>query len=67
MADRRARPALPAGGWRSRPGVVRVAAALLGLFGVLVVLVEADERQLGVPVVVTGLVLLLTAAALMWA
>jgi len=53
-------------GWRSRPGVVRVAAALLGLFGLLLVLVEADEGQLGVAVVVTGLVLLLAAAALLW-
>jgi hypothetical protein len=47
--------------------VVRAAAALLGLFGPLLVLVEADEGQLGAAVVVTGSVLLLTAAALVWA
>jgi hypothetical protein len=40
---------------------------LLGLFGPLIVLVEADEGQLGVEVVVTGLVLLVAAAALVWA
>jgi hypothetical protein len=67
MAERPARPAVLAAGWRSRPGVVRVAAALLGLFGPLIVLVEADEGQLGVEVVVTGLVLLVAAAALVWA
>jgi hypothetical protein len=67
MAERPAGPAVLASGWRSRPGVVRGAAALLGLFGLLIVLVEADEGQLGVAVVVTGLVLLLTAAALVWA
>jgi hypothetical protein len=67
MAERPARPAVLTGGWRSRPGVVRLAAALLGLFGPLIVLVEADEGQLGVEVVVTGLVLLVTAAALVWA
>jgi hypothetical protein len=67
MTERPARPAVLAAGWRSRPGVVRVAAALLGLFGLLIVLVEADEGQLGVEVVVTGLVLLVTAAALVWA
>jgi hypothetical protein len=67
MAERPARPAVLAAGWRSRPGVVRAAAALLGLFGLLIVLVEADEGQLGVEVVVTGLVLLVTAAALVWA
>jgi hypothetical protein len=66
MDERRARPAVLAVGWRSRPGVVRVAAALLGLFGVIV-LVEANEGQLGVEVVVTGLALLVTAAALVWA
>jgi hypothetical protein len=40
---------------------------LLGLFGLLLVLVEADEGQLGAAVVVTGLVLLVTAIALGWA
>jgi hypothetical protein len=67
MAERPARPAGLAAGWRSRPGVVRVAAALLGLFGLLLVLIEADEGQLGVAVVVTGLVLGFAAAALVWA
>jgi hypothetical protein len=67
MAERHARSAMPAAGWRSRPGVVRVAAVLLGLFGPLLVLIEADEGQLGVAVVVTGLVLVFTAAALVWA
>jgi hypothetical protein len=67
MAERRARSAVLAGGWRSRPGVVRVAAVLLGLFGLLLVLIEADEGQLGVAVVVTGLALVFAAAALVWA
>jgi hypothetical protein len=67
MAVRHAWPAVLAARWRSRPGVVRVAAGLLGLFGLLLVLVEADEGQPGVAVVVTGLVLVLTAAALGWA
>jgi hypothetical protein len=67
MAERHSRSAMPAAGWRSRPGVVRVAAVLLGLFGLLLVLIEADEGQLGVAVVVTGLVLVFTAAALVWA
>jgi hypothetical protein len=67
MAERRARPAVLAAGWRSRPGVVRVAAVLLGLFGLLLVLIEADEGQLGAAVVVTGLVLVFAAAALVWA
>jgi hypothetical protein len=62
MAERPARPAVLTAGWRSRPGVVRLAAVLLGLFGPLIMLVEADEGQLGVEVVVTGLVLLVTAA-----
>jgi hypothetical protein len=66
MAPRPARLAVLAGGWRSRPGVVRVAAALLGLFGLLLALIEADEGELDVAVVVTGLVLLLAAAALVW-
>jgi threonine/homoserine/homoserine lactone efflux protein len=67
MAERPAWPVVLAARWRSRPGVVRVAAGLLGLFGLLLVLVEADEGQLGVAVVVTGLVLLVTAIALGWA
>ena len=67
MAERPVWLAVLAAGWRSRPGVVRVAAALLGLFGLLVVLIEADEGQLGVAVVVIGLALLVTAAVLVWA
>jgi hypothetical protein len=67
MAQRPTRPAVLAAGWRSRPGVVRVAAALLGLFGLLLVLIEADQGNLDVAVVVTGLVLLVAAVALVWA
>jgi hypothetical protein len=67
MVERPAWPAVLAASWRSRPGVVRVAAALLVLFGLLLVLVEADEGPLGVAVVVTALVLLVAAAALVWA
>jgi hypothetical protein len=47
--------------------VVRVAAALLGLFGLLLALIEADQGNLDVAVVVTGLVLVVAAAALAWA
>ena len=57
MVERSARPALLAGGWRSRPGVVRVAAVLLGLFGlfgVLLVLVEAEQGDLDAAEVVTA-------------
>jgi hypothetical protein len=67
MAERHARSAVLAAGWRSRPAVVRVAAVQLGLFGLLLVLIEADEGQLGVAVAVTGLVLVFAAAALVWA
>jgi hypothetical protein len=67
MSERPAGPAVLAAGWRSRPGVVRVAAALLVLFGLLLVLVEANEGPLEVAVVVTGLVLLVAATALVWA
>ena len=67
MAERHGGPAVLAAGWRSRPGVVCVAAALLVLYGLLLVLVEANEGPLGVAVVVTVLVLLLAAAALVWA
>jgi hypothetical protein len=67
MAERHTRSAVLAAGWRSRPAVVRVAAVLLGLFGLLLVLIEADEGQLGVAVVATGLVLVFAAAALVWA
>jgi hypothetical protein len=66
MAERSTLPAV-ASGWRSRSGVVRVAAAWLVLFGLLLVLVEAGEGQLEVMVVVTGLVLLSAAVALVWA
>jgi hypothetical protein len=67
MAERSARPAMLAGGWRSRPGVVRVAAVLLGLFGLLLVLIAADEGDLDAAEVVTGLVLVAAAFALVWA
>jgi hypothetical protein len=67
MAERPTLPAVLASGWRSRSGVVRVAAAWLVLFGLLLVLVEAGEGQLEVVVVVTGLVLLSAAVALVWA
>jgi hypothetical protein len=66
MAERSVRRAGLGARWRSRPGVVRVAAGLLGLFAVLLVLIEADERQLGVDVLVTGAVLLASAVALVW-
>ena len=67
MAERSARPAVLAGRWRSRPGVVRVAAVLLGLFGLLLVLVEADQGDLDATELVTALVLVSAAAALVWA
>jgi hypothetical protein len=67
MAERSTLPAVLASGWRSRPGVVRMAAAWLALFGLLLVLVEANEGPLEVVVVVTGLVLLSAAVALVWA
>jgi hypothetical protein len=67
MAERSARPATLAGGWRSRPGVVRVAAVLLGLFGLLLVLIEADQGDLDAAEVATALVLVAAAVALVWA
>jgi hypothetical protein len=67
MAERHLWPAVLAGGWRSRPAMVRVAAGLLLLFGLLLVLVEAGEGPLEVVVAVTGLVLLAAAVALVWA
>ena len=67
MVERSARPALLAGGWRSRPGVVRVAAVLLGLFGLLLVLIEADQEDLDTAEMVTALVLVAAAVALIWA
>ena len=67
MVERSARPALPAGGWRSRPGVVRVAAVLLGLFGLLLVLIEADQEDLDTAEMVTALALVVAAVALIWA
>jgi hypothetical protein len=67
MAERSARPVLLASRWRSRPGVVRVAAVLLGLFGLLLVLVEADQGDLDAAELVTALVLVFAAAALVWA
>ena len=67
MVERSALPALLAGGWRSRPGVVRVAAVLLGLFGLLLVLIEADQEDLDTAEMVTALVLVAAAVALIWA
>jgi hypothetical protein len=67
MAERSARPAVLASRWRLRPGVVRVAAVLLGLFGLLLVLVEADQGDLDATELVTALVLVSAAAALVWA
>ena len=67
MAERFTQPAVLARGWRSRPGVVRVAAVLLGLFGLLLVLVEADQGDLDAAELVTALVLVSAAAALVWA
>jgi hypothetical protein len=67
MAERSTRPAVLARGWRSRPGVVRVAAVLLGLFGLLLVLVEADQGDLDAAELVTALVLVSAAVALVWA
>jgi hypothetical protein len=67
MAGRSARPAVLTSRWRSRPGVVRVAAVLFGLFGLLLVLVEADQGDLDATELVTALVLVSAAAALVWA
>jgi hypothetical protein len=67
MAERSTRPVVLAKGWRSRPGVVRVAAVLLGLFGLLLVLVEADQGDLDATELVTALVLVSAAVALVWA
>ena len=67
MVERSTQPAVLARGWRSRPGVVRVAAVLLGLFGLLLVLVEADQGDLDAAELVTALVLVSAAAALVWA
>jgi hypothetical protein len=67
MAERSARPAVLTSRWRSRPGVVRVAAVLLGLFGLLLVLVEADQGDLDAAELVTALMLVSAAAALVWA
>jgi hypothetical protein len=63
MVERSARAA----GWRSLPGVVRVAAVLLGLFGVLLALVEAEQGDLDATEVVTALVLVAAAVSLIWA
>jgi hypothetical protein len=67
MAERSGWPAVLARGWRSRPGVVRVAAVLLGLFGLLLVLVEAEQGDLDAAELVTALVLVSAAAGLVWA
>jgi len=63
MVERSARAA----GWRSLSGVVRVAAVLLGLFGVLLALVEAEQGDLDATEVVTALVLVAAAVSLIWA
>jgi hypothetical protein len=47
--------------------VVRVAAVLLGLFGLLLALIEVDQGDLDIAELVTSLVLVSAAAALMWA
>ena len=67
MAERSTRPAVRARGWRSRPGVVRAAAVLLGLFGLLLLLVEADQGDLDAAELLTALMLVSAAAALVWA
>jgi hypothetical protein len=67
MAERSTRPAVLGRGWRSRPGVVRVAAVLLGLFGLLLVLVEADQGDLDAAELGTALMLVSAAVALVWA
>jgi hypothetical protein len=67
MAERSTRRAARAGGWRSRPGVVRVAAVLLGLFGLLLLLIEADQGDLDAAELMTALVLVSAAAAVVWA
>jgi hypothetical protein len=66
MVERSTWPAVLARGWRSRPGVVRVAAVLLGLFGLLLVLVEAEQGDLDAAELVTALVLVSAAVALVW-
>jgi hypothetical protein len=48
-------------------GAVRVAAVLLGLFGLLLVLVEGDQGDLDAAELVTALVLVSAATALVWA
>jgi hypothetical protein len=58
---------MAAWGWRSRPGVVRVAAVLLGLFGLLLVLIEADQGNLDAGELVVALLLVAAAVALIWA
>ncbi|HEV8166052.1 MAG TPA: STM3941 family protein, partial [Actinomycetota bacterium] len=67
MAERSTRPAVLARGWRSLPGVVRVAAVLLGLFGLLLVLVEVDQGDLDAAELLAALVLGSAAGALVWA
>ena len=66
MAGRSARPAVLTV-LAVASGVVRVAAVLLGLFGLLLVLVEADQGDLDATELVTALVLVSAAAALVWA
>lgn len=64
MTERPAPPAVLAVGWRSRPGVVRMAAALFGLFGLLLLLIEVNQGDLDVAEWLTALVLVVAAVAL---
>jgi hypothetical protein len=67
MAKQSARPAVLAGAGGPRPGVVRAAAVLLGLFGLLLLLIEAGQRDVDVAEAAAALVLAAAAAALIWA
>jgi hypothetical protein len=67
VAEGSGRRVVGAGGWRSCPGVVRVAAGSLGLFGLLLVLIEAGQEDLDAGEMVTALVLVAAAVALIWA
>jgi hypothetical protein len=67
MAEWPKGPAVLARGWRSRPGVVRAAAVLLGLFGLVLVLVEGDQGDLDTTELLAALVLVSAAGALVWA
>ena len=67
MAEASSRHGKAGGGWRSRPVVVLVAAALLGLFGLLLLVVERDQGDLDPGELVAALVLVAAAAALVGA